>query len=118
VDNRDGLDGVEKKKFLTLQGLNSDPSVVQPLASRYTGSAIPALIYIIRTNTSTATLRVVGGDEKENLKSETVQYGRDSHGIRARERLRWQRPAAYTKGRPVLSSEKAPHQSMTVTVKP
>jgi hypothetical protein len=29
-------------------------------------------------NTSTVTLRVVGGDEKDSLKSETVKYGRKS----------------------------------------
>jgi hypothetical protein len=30
------------------------------------------------SNTSTVTLRVVGGDETESLKSETVKYGRES----------------------------------------
>jgi hypothetical protein len=38
VGPRADLDDVEKRKFLTLQGLNSDPSVVQPVASRYTDS--------------------------------------------------------------------------------
>jgi hypothetical protein len=33
---------VEKGKFLTLQDSNFDPSVVQPVASRYTDCAIPA----------------------------------------------------------------------------
>jgi hypothetical protein len=28
------------------------------------------------------TLRVVGGDEKESLESETVKYGHESHGTR------------------------------------
>jgi hypothetical protein len=55
------------------------------------------------SNTSTVTLRVVGGEEKGNLKSETVKYGRKSQGTRTRERLRWQGPAAHTKDRPVLS---------------
>jgi hypothetical protein len=32
------------------------------------------------SNTSTVTLRVVGGDEKGSLKSETVKYGRKSLG--------------------------------------
>jgi hypothetical protein len=41
------------------------------------------------SNTSTVTLRVVGGDEKENLKSETVKYGRESQVTLTRERLRW-----------------------------
>jgi hypothetical protein len=36
------------------------------------------------SNTSTATLRVVGGDEKGSLESETVKYGHESHGIRSR----------------------------------
>jgi hypothetical protein len=49
------------------------------------------------SNTYTVTLRVVGGDEKESLKSETAKYGRESQGTRTRERLRWQGPAAYTK---------------------
>jgi hypothetical protein len=38
------------------------------------------------SNTSTVTLRVAGGDEMENLKSETVKYGRESQGTRTRER--------------------------------
>jgi hypothetical protein len=63
------------------------------------------------SNTSTVTLRVVGGDEKESLKSETVKYGRESKGTRTQERLRWQEPAAYTKDRPVLSSERALHKT-------
>jgi hypothetical protein len=58
------------------------------------------------SNTSTATLRVVGGDENRSLKFETVKYE-----TRTRERLRWRRPAAYTKDRPILSSEKAPHKN-------
>jgi hypothetical protein len=39
------------------------------------------------SNTSTVTLRVVGGDEKGSLKPETVKYGRKSQGTRTRERL-------------------------------
>jgi hypothetical protein len=42
VDLRAGLDDLEKRKFLTLPGIESDPSVVQPVASRYTDYAIPA----------------------------------------------------------------------------
>jgi hypothetical protein len=34
------------------------------------------------TNTSTVTLRVVGGDEMGSLKSETVKYGHESQGTR------------------------------------
>jgi hypothetical protein len=63
------------------------------------------------SNTSTVTLRVVRGDEMGSLKSETVKYGREYEGIRARERLRWEDPAAYTKDSPVLSSERAPHKT-------
>jgi hypothetical protein len=68
------------------------------------------------SNTSTMTLRVVGGDEKRSLKCETVKYGRKPQGTRTRETLRWQGPAAYIKGRPILSSETAPHRNKTVTV--
>jgi hypothetical protein len=31
-----------------------------------------------RSNTSTAALRVVGGDKKESLESETVKYGHEN----------------------------------------
>jgi hypothetical protein len=37
------------------------------------------------SNTSTVTLRVVGGDEKGSLESETVKFGRESHGTRTRQ---------------------------------
>jgi hypothetical protein len=40
------------------------------------------------SNTSTVTLRVVGGDEKGSqgsLKSETVKYGHESQGTRTRD---------------------------------
>jgi hypothetical protein len=68
------------------------------------------------SNTSTVTLRVVGGDEKGSLKSETVKYGLKFQGTRTRESLRWQGPAAHKKERPDLSSERATHKNKTVTV--
>jgi hypothetical protein len=40
------------------------------------------------SNTSTVTLRVVGGDEKGSLRSETVKYSHEFQEIRTRERLR------------------------------
>jgi hypothetical protein len=67
--------------------------------------------------TSTVTPRVVGGDEKGSLKSETVKYGHESQETRTRERLRWRGSAAYTKDRPVLSLERTLHKNKTVTVK-
>jgi hypothetical protein len=59
--------------------------------------------YIVRTscrlsrveagsNTPTVTLRVLGGDEEGSLKSETVNYGHESHGSRTRKCLHWQGP--------------------------
>jgi hypothetical protein len=69
------------------------------------------------SNTSIVTLRVVRGDEMGSLKSETVKYGREYQGTRTRERLRWEDPAAYTKDRPVLSLERAPHGFKNVTVR-
>jgi hypothetical protein len=36
VDPRAGLDDVEKRKLLTLPGLELDPSIVELVASRYT----------------------------------------------------------------------------------
>jgi hypothetical protein len=62
----------------------------------------------VGSNTSTVTLRVVGGDEKGSLKSETVKYGYESKGTWTQGRLRWRVPAAYTKDRPVLSLERTP----------
>jgi hypothetical protein len=69
------------------------------------------------SNTSIVTLRVVGGDRKGSLRSERVKYFRESQGTRTRERLRWQAPAAYTKDRLVLSSERAPPKNKTSAVK-
>jgi hypothetical protein len=60
-------------------------------------------------------LRVVGGDEKESLESETVKYDHVSHGTRTRERLRWQQPGAIVNDRLVLSSERAPHINKPAT---
>jgi hypothetical protein len=36
----------------------------------------------VGSNTSNVTLRVVGGDGKGSLKSETVKYGHESYGTR------------------------------------
>jgi hypothetical protein len=47
VDPRDSLDDVEKRKFLTLPVLKLDPSVIQPVASRYTNYAIPSPAFSI-----------------------------------------------------------------------
>jgi hypothetical protein len=47
---------------------------------------------------------------KGSLESETVKYGNEYQGARTRVRLRWQGTAAYTKDRPVLSSERASPQ--------
>jgi hypothetical protein len=69
------------------------------------------------SNTSTVTLRVVGGDEKGSLKSERANYGRKSQGTMTRERLCWQGPAAHTKDRPILSSERVTHGIENVTVR-
>jgi hypothetical protein len=64
------------------------------------------------SNTSTMTLRVVGGDEKESLESEILKYGRESQGTRTRERLHWQGPVACTEDIPV--PEEQDHNYQTV----
>jgi hypothetical protein len=61
------------------------------------------------SNTSTVTLRVVGGDEKVSLESETVKYGHKSQGTRTQKSLRWRVPEAIQNGRPVLLSERTPN---------
>jgi hypothetical protein len=68
------------------------------------------------SNTSTVTLRVVGGDEKESLESETVKYGHEYQGTRTRKWLLWRGPAAIVNDRPVLSSERAPQINKPATV--
>jgi hypothetical protein len=65
-------------------------------------------------NTYTVTLRVVRGDEKGSLKSETVIYGRKSQGTRTRTRLRWQGqqhaqmtdPSSHQRGRPTKKKDR------------
>jgi hypothetical protein len=42
VDLRDGLDGVEKRKFLTVPGFELGPLGFRAVASRYTDFLIPA----------------------------------------------------------------------------
>jgi hypothetical protein len=69
------------------------------------------------SNTSTVTLRVLRGDEKGSLKSETVEYDLESQGTQTREDCTGKGPAAYTKGRPVLLSEMVPHKKKTVNAK-
>jgi hypothetical protein len=58
------------------------------------------------SNTYTVALRVVGGDKEGSLESETVKYGRQSHGTRTREWMRWRGPAAIVNHRPILSWER------------
>jgi hypothetical protein len=51
VDPRASLDDVEKDNSLPYRGSNSDPSVVHPVASRYSDYAIlaPLHVGIVRT---------------------------------------------------------------------
>jgi hypothetical protein len=46
VNPRAGLHDVEKKHSGSYRGSNSDPSVVQPVASRYIDYVIPALFLV------------------------------------------------------------------------
>jgi hypothetical protein len=64
-----------------------------------------------RSNTSTVALRVLGGDEKGSLESETVKYGRESHRTWTRERLRWRGKTAIVNDRPILSSKRMLHKN-------
>jgi hypothetical protein len=69
------------------------------------------------SNTSTVILRVVGGDEKGSLESETVKYDRESHGTLSREWLRWRGPVATANDTPLLSSERASQLNKPATVR-
>jgi hypothetical protein len=68
------------------------------------------------SNTSTVTMRVVGGDERGSLKFETVKYGLKFQGTRTRKWLRWRGPVAMANDIPVLSSERTPHSNKPATV--
>jgi hypothetical protein len=68
------------------------------------------------SNTSTVALRVVGGDEKESLKSERVKYGHESQGTRTREGLPGEGQQHIQKTDP-SSRQREPHKNKTVTVK-
>jgi hypothetical protein len=70
----------------------------------------------VGSKTSIVILRVVGGDEKENLKSESVKYGLEHHGHRPEKGCAGSGPAAYTKDRLVVSSERATQKRKTVIV--
>jgi hypothetical protein len=54
------------------------------------------------------TLRVVGGDEKGSLKSETVEYGCESQGTRVRERLTDETRNIYKRQTRLLVRESVP----------
>jgi hypothetical protein len=62
------------------------------------------------SNTSSVTLRAVGGDETGSLKSKTVKYGRESNGIQIRERLHWQGQQHVQKQTRPLVREGAPQK--------
>jgi hypothetical protein len=62
------------------------------------------------SNTSTVTLRVVGGDGKGSLKSETVKYGHDSHYAgEGQQHIQKTDPSSHQRGRP--------HKNKTATTK-
>jgi hypothetical protein len=69
------------------------------------------------SNTSTVTLRVIGGDEKGSLNSETVKYGHETKGTQTQKGMHWRGQVGYTRDRPVLPSERVPHKNRTVIVK-
>jgi hypothetical protein len=61
-----GLDDVEKRKCLTLPGLNSKPSVVQPVASRYTDYA--RVIVLIKIVVAEVTTRLCCGSHERSVR--------------------------------------------------
>jgi hypothetical protein len=68
---------ISKHPFLTIEAVFSVASV----RSGYKEVTSPRVTRVeAGSNTSTVTLRVVGGDETGSLKSETVKYGRKSQG--------------------------------------
>jgi hypothetical protein len=74
VGPRPGLDNVEKRKIWPYRDLNSDPSVVQLVASRYTDYAILAFGVPWRQqaevvqNNENVNVRDIGRDEAQRRK--------------------------------------------------
>jgi hypothetical protein len=56
-----------------------------PIARQGVAKHVPLSRVEVGSNTSTVALRVVGGDEKKSLESETVKYGGESHRTGTRE---------------------------------
>jgi hypothetical protein len=69
------------------------------------------------SNTSTVTLRVVGGDEKESLKSETVKYGPEYQETRTQEDCAGKGQQHIQKTDPSSRQRGRPTKNKTVTVK-
>jgi hypothetical protein len=63
------------------------------------------------------TLRVVGGDEKGSLESETVKYGHESYGTQTRNDCTGEGQQEFVKDRPGLSSERVPQIKKPATVR-
>jgi hypothetical protein len=74
------------------------------------------------SNTSTATLRVVGGDKMGSLKSETVKYGRKFQGTRTEKdcpgkgqrHIQQTDPSSRQSGRPTKKKKKQDRNCQTV----
>jgi hypothetical protein len=58
--------------------------VREELTSRKVTTVVRDTRVEAESNTFTVTLRVVGGDEKGSLESETVQYSHESYGTQTR----------------------------------
>jgi hypothetical protein len=69
-----GLDDVEKRKFLTHQDSNSEPSVVQPVDNRYIDCAIPRFVgYAKRMGEKRNAYRVWRESQKEMYFVEDIE---------------------------------------------
>jgi hypothetical protein len=56
--------------------------------------------------TSIVALRVIWGNEKGSVKSETVKYDHESHGNQTKEWMHWRGPGAIVNDRPNLSPDR------------
>jgi hypothetical protein len=71
----------------------------------------------VGSNTSTMTLRVVGGNEEGSLKSETAKYSRESQGTRIQERCAGKCQQHVQKTDPSYCQRGRPTKNKAVTVK-
>jgi hypothetical protein len=99
-------DGARNQDRLTDRQLQCDSDFHSENSENPANESYPVWRRGSNTSTvATVVLRVVEGDEKGSLETETVKCGHESIDTRTWEWLRWRGPAAIVNDRPSLSSK-------------